>query len=221
LPPVRAIAFDLDGTLVDSREDIVRATNHALVAHGRPARAADEIAGFVGDGARALLSRASGLGPGDPVLEQLLTTFLGYYTEHALDFTRLMPGAREALDALGFLPLALCTNKPRITTEAVLAGLHIAERFQVVVGGGDLPRNKPDPLPLIFIAEKLGIEPAELVMVGDGPQDIECGRAAGARTVGVLGGIADRKQLLRARPDAVIGSLSELADLVGRYATSE
>jgi phosphoglycolate phosphatase len=217
MPKARAIVFDLDGTLVDSLADITAATNHALGGFGREPLAESEIARYVGDGARMLLSRAARLDPGAPELERLLAVFLEYYTAHTIDHTRLAPGAEHALDELRRLKLAICTNKPRITTDALLGGLGLRERFSVVVAGGDLPKNKPDPLPLLYIAERLALEPSELVMVGDGPQDIECGRAANARTVGVLGGIANRERLLAAEPDVVIASLDELPTVIAGW----
>jgi phosphoglycolate phosphatase len=114
------------------------------------------------------------------------------------------------------LPLALCTNKPRITTEPVLAALGL-DSFRVVVAGGDLPEKKPHPAPLLHIAQALALAPRELVMVGDGAQDILAGRAAGARTVGVRGGIQAEARLLAAEPDVVIESLAELSALVAAW----
>lgn len=212
----RAIVFDLDGTLVDSLDDIAAATNHALELHRRSALGRQEIASYVGDGARLLIARAARLDEKATEIEPLLASFIDYYTAHASDHTRLAPGAEHALAALSRLPLAIVTNKPRATTDALLAGLGIGSRFSVVVAGGDLEKSKPDPLPLFHVAQRLGISATELVMVGDGPQDIEAGRAAGARTVGVLG-IASRERLLAAAPDALIETLAELPDLVARW----
>ena len=214
MPAVRAIVFDLDGTLVDSLDDIVASANHALGAHGFRVLPLQEIAGYVGDGARLLLARAARVPPDSTELDPLLKTFLDYYTAHATDHTRLAPGALHALDELAPFSLALCTNKPRAPAIAVLEGLGVADRFRVVIAGGDLERGKPDPLPLVHIARELGCAPAELVMVGDGPQDVEAGRRAGARTVGVVGGIAARERLLAAEPEALIESLAELPPLV-------
>jgi len=216
MPKIRGVVFDLDGTLVDSRADIARATNHALGAHGRPTLKDDEISSYVGDGARALLSRAARLPTDDPELDRMLEAFLAYYAEHATDFTVPMPGARELLEALADLPLAVCTNKPQRTTAAVLEGLGLARHFRVVVADGDRLEKKPSPEPIFHIAERLGVAASELLMVGDGPQDIECGRRAGALTVGVRGGIADDQRLLDARPDHVIERLDELLPVIQR-----
>lgn len=212
---VRGVVFDLDGTLIDSRLDIAQATNHALEKLGFPTLAVDRIAGFVGDGAEALLARAAGVGGADPVVRELMGVFLDFYTEHPATHTRLMPGAVAALTELApEYRLAICTNKPRRTTDAVLAALDLARYFEVVTAGGDLPKKKPDPAPLFFIADSLALSATELAMVGDGPQDIEAGRAAGALTVGVRGGIIAFERLEAANPDVVLGSLTELPALL-------
>ncbi len=209
-PAPLAIVFDLDGTLVDSRRDIAAAANHALTLRGYPALPLDEVAAAVGDGARVLLARLSREAPESAAVDALLQAFLPYYTAHAADATRLMPGAAEALVALRALPLALCTNKPRDTTNALLRALKIESLFSAVIGGGDLARLKPDPMPLAVIAQQFGLQASELAIVGDGPQDILCGRAAGSLTIGVLGGIAREAALRNAAPDLLLASLWEL-----------
>ncbi len=211
--PVLGVAFDLDGTLIDSRTDIVRSTNHALAQHGFATLPDEEIASYVGDGSTLLLARAARLDPDDARLRSLLADFLDYYTAHAIDHTRLMPDTTRVLDALADLPLALVTNKPRRATDATLRGLDLERRFRVVVAGDDLADKKPAPGPLLLAADKLGLPPATLVMVGDGAQDIECGRAAGARTVGVEGGIQARERLAAAHPDALV-ALAALPDVI-------
>jgi 2-phosphoglycolate phosphatase len=211
------IVFDLDGTLIDSRYDIANAANHALSVQGFTPLSVPEIASFVGDGARALLARAARLEPDAPELEPLLSAFLAFYAAHPTDHTLLLPGAHEALAELAHLPLALCTNKPRAITDAVLANLRLPIRFAVVVAGGDLPRIKPDPLPLQHIAQALSLTPAELVMVGDGPQDILCAKAAGARSVAVEGGMQAREKLLATNPDFVLHTLAGLPEVIERW----
>lgn len=214
----RVLVFDLDGTLVDSGADIAQATNVALERHGFPTLQPSQILRYVGDGARLLLARAARLEPEDARLEPLLASFLEHYSAHAVDQTSVLPGAFEALDALSDFTLAICTNKPRKTSEIVIEKLALASRFSGLIAGGDLPRHKPDPAPLLELARHFNCGAEELVMVGDGPQDVECGRRAGARTVGVLGGIADPARLRAAAPDALIASLYELPALVRGWA---
>ena len=216
MSPISGIVFDLDGTLVDSRADIARATNLALRMHGLAERSVDEISTFVGDGARALVERAAPrLSTG--AIDELLGTFLRVYTENPLIETQLMPGAGQAMARLAALLQGVCTNKPRQTTLVVLDRLGISDRFSAVVAGGDVSRRKPDAMPLLAVAEQLGVPAAELVMVGDGPQDMDCARAAGSRSVAVLGGFATPAELTAARPHAIIESLYELPELIERW----
>src|SRR5262249_23557302 len=115
----------------------------------------------------------------------------------------------EVLDALR-VPVAICTNKPRGPTEGVLAALGVRERFASVVAGGDTPELKPHPAPLRRVAAELGFPTTSLVMVGDGPQDSACGKAAGAFTIGVLGGFGTEPILRATRPDVVLRGMAEL-----------
>jgi phosphoglycolate phosphatase len=105
--------------------------------------------------------------------------------------------------------------------DRVLTELGMSDRFRVVVAGDDLPFRKPDPLPVRHIAERLSIRPAQLVMVGDGAQDVLSGRRAGARTVGVRGGIQPEERLVAARPDVIIDSLLELPAWIARWEASD
>ena len=202
---VDAVVFDLDGTLVDSCEDIAQAANFCLNAAGFPPRSSAEIQAFIGDGSRLLLARAAGLDASDVRLDEMLERFFVYYTAHALDHTRLLPGVREVLAALSHLPRALCTNKPRITTLALLEGLGIDAMFDAVVAAGDVPYHKPHPAPLLRASELLGVPCERVVLVGDGPQDVACARAAGARSIGLTEAIIVPIERLRAAaPDALV-----------------
>jgi 2-phosphoglycolate phosphatase len=213
---VGAVVFDLDGTLIDSSADIASATNFTLEQHGLPRRTLDEIRGFIGDGARSLLARAAALPEQAPELEPLLATFLAHYSRNPIIETHLFEGVRELLARLSALPLCLCTNKPRLPTLAVLEGLGVHDAFRVILCGDDLPQKKPDPALLRHIAVRLELEVSALVMVGDGPQDIACARAAGARSVGVIGNIVAPERLRAAGPDVVV-PLSEVADVIERW----
>ncbi|WP_438026095.1 HAD family hydrolase [Sorangium sp. So ce233] len=215
-----AIVFDLDGTLIDSRGDIVAAVNHALEVTGRAPLPGQVIVRYVGDGARALVARAARLPESSEDVDALLRHFLAYYERHPLDFTRWMPGAQEMIERLsdlGDLSLCVCTNKPRSTTDAVLAALGVRGLFHAVVAGGDVPEKKPSPAPLLHLAERLGVPPRRMVMVGDGPQDVECARRAGVRSIAVLGGFGSHQELLDARPDVLLHTLGELWDVLRRW----
>jgi phosphoglycolate phosphatase len=219
LPPT-TIVFDLDGTLIDSRGDIVAAVNHALSRSGRSPLPAPRIVRYVGDGARTLCARAAELPETNEEVDRLLELFIAYYIEHPIDFTRWTPGAHEALDALVQIPevtLAICTNKPRATTEAVLTALGVRGRFPIIVAGGDLPAKKPDPGPLLHIAEVLRVSNEAMVMVGDGPQDIECARRANVRSIAVDSGFFPAERLRQYQPDVFLQSLFGLPEVIERW----
>ncbi|HVU01567.1 MAG TPA: HAD-IA family hydrolase [Polyangiaceae bacterium] len=220
---VRAVVFDLDGTLVDSRRDILGAAEHALRAHGRPVLPPETILGFVGDGARSLVARTFSLPVDAPEVDAPLASFLEHYAVHGADHTTVLPGVREVLSALSALPLAVCTNKMRGPAELTLRHLGLRDAFRVVVAGGDLPEHKPDPSVLRHVASELGVAPDSLAMVGDGPQDVLAGKAVSAWTVGLVSVFAPEETLRETSPDALIRRMSELPDALARFAqaTSE
>jgi 2-phosphoglycolate phosphatase len=218
LAPPAAVAFDLDGTLVDSRGDIAAACNHTLAWAGRAPLPVDQVASFVGDGARTLLARAFGISKGSPELEPLHEEFVRYYTEHPAERTHWMPGAlasMAALEARG-IPFALMTNKARPVALALLHELGVRTRFAAVFAGGDGPL-KPDPHAVTSIARDLGVDVRATWVVGDAAQDVEAGRAAGAITIGVLGGFHAEERLRGASPDLVLASLEELPALLSPH----
>jgi 2-phosphoglycolate phosphatase len=215
----RAIVFDLDGTLIESRGDIAAACNHALEASGRAALPVEIVRTYVGDGARMLVARAFGLSPdADPDADEVsraLAHFHAYYQAHPVKYTHLLPGASEvlaALDAAG-IAVALATNKPRKTTLLVLDALGLTSRFGAIAAGGDGPL-KPHPFAVELVLRQLGIDPRDAWMVGDGPQDVGAGKAAGTTTIGVLEGFVEPARLRDAKPDLVLATLHELLPLL-------
>jgi 2-phosphoglycolate phosphatase len=217
-PLVSGVVFDLDGTLVDSRRDIAEAANYALEKAGLSRLPQDELESYVGDGAPLLMARAARIDVKDLKTAAMVADFLDYYAEHPIDHTTVMPGGLEALDALANLPLGVCTNKPRRTSIAVLRGLGLEARFKGVVAGDDLPQRKPDPAMVTESARLLGLPVRSIVMVGDGPQDVLSGRAAGAFTIGVRGGIQALERLTASAPDLIIDTLAELPEAVSQLA---
>lgn len=210
-----ALLFDLDGTLIDSRADIARACNAALVASGREALDPLHVATLVGDGARILLARATGTLPDDPLVDELYPTFERAYLANPTEGTSLLAHVATTLVELGHVPLAVCTNKPRSITLAVLEGLGVLSAFGAVVCPEDVPRHKPAPDMLLEACARLGLVPSSRVaMIGDSAVDILAGRAAGLTTVGVLGPFGKHERLREAAPDALFSSFSELVSLV-------
>ncbi len=218
-PRPTALLFDLDGTLVDSRRDIAAACNAARVAHGLSELALEAIMPMVGDGARALVARAFDADNDAPIVDAALATFRASYLAHPAAHTVLLPGVREVLDvahALG-LPCAVVTNKPHDVTALVLDALEIGLFFRAIWGGGDGPL-KPSPAGVLDVVARLGVTASGAWMIGDGPQDIGAGRAAGCFTIGVPG-IAERERLVASEPDRFCESLVELGALL-RLATA-
>ncbi|MGE5247084.1 MAG: HAD family hydrolase [Verrucomicrobiota bacterium] len=185
----RLIVFDLDGTLVDSKEDLAVAVNVAVESFGLPPLPHREIYGYIGDGGSARNRRA--LPPmEDGLHSQVLERFLSYYRRHLLDTTRPYPGVVESLRKWsGAYRMALLTNKPVAMTEAILSGLSLAGYFCDVRGGDSFETKKPDPQGLRRILEEAGVAPAEAVMVGDARNDVLAGRGAGTVTCGVTYGL--------------------------------
>jgi phosphoglycolate phosphatase len=207
-----AIAFDLDGTLIDSLGDIAASCNHVLAWAGRAPLPRETIATFVGDGVRALVARAFGIQDHEAPnaeLDAWSREFVAYYGAHPADHTTWMPGALEALDSLRELPMAIVTNKARSVTEEVLRVMGARPRFAFVYGGGDGPL-KPRPDPVSAVARALSVEVASLWVVGDSEQDVRSARSAGAVAVAVRGGFHADERLLASRPDLVLSSLAEL-----------
>jgi phosphoglycolate phosphatase len=216
---LRAVLFDLDGTLIDSIPDLAGAVNRLLAAEGRAPLPADQIKLMVGDGAGTLVARAfaarGGL-PG-PEVEPYLARFLADYEPRSAELTRPWPGVEAVLaDLKGRgLQLAVCTNKPSVATAEVLGALGLAGWFDAVVGGDDVPALKPDPLHVHACLDRLGVRPDQAVLVGDSINDVLAAKAAGVPSIVVSFGYA-RGPAAELGADLVIDSFSELVGAIAR-----
>jgi phosphoglycolate phosphatase len=224
---IQFVIFDLDGTLIDSRLDLVHSVNAALRHIGRPELPDDVIASYVGDGAPVLIQRALG---GEAVEEALvrkgLEFFLAYYREHKLDHTTVYPGIAEALASIqnpanGSSPrspsrtprtLAVLSNKPVIPSRAIVEALGLGKFISRVYGGNSFASKKPDPEGARKLLEEVGVEAGKAAIVGDSHVDIRTGRNAGMRTVAVTYGFAPHT-LAEAEPDVIVESPADLAAL--------
>jgi phosphoglycolate phosphatase len=206
---IRALVFDLDGTLIDSAEDLALAVNAALDHLGRPTLAHDEIFSYVGHGAPALIRRALGESGTEAETAAGLKFFLEYYRAHMLDHTAPYPGVRESLDALAPWPMAVLTNKPGRFSSRILEGLGLARHFQYIYGGESFARKKPDPMGMQALLFHFQAAPGEAMMIGDSDVDIQTARNAGTWACGVTYGLGSAT-LRNTAPDLLLDSLPQL-----------
>ena len=207
-----ALLFDLDGTLVDSVPDLAAAVNALLAEHGRPPLDRPAVAGMVGDGTGKLVERAlAATGGVDMPLSAAVDRFLALYEAVPVKLTRPYPDVPAVLERLGRegYRLALCTNKPERVTHAVLEGLGLDRFFPLALGGDSLPLRKPDPAPLLFALERLGVGPAAAAMVGDHRNDVLAAKAAGMPAIFARYGYG-LDSLGELRPEAVIDHFADL-----------
>jgi phosphoglycolate phosphatase len=206
---VRALVFDLDGTLIDSKLDLALAVNATLVASGRAEIDHERIFGYVGKGAMRLVEQALGDGATPEEVNRAHEFFLAYYREHMLDNTILYPGVLECLQALAACPMAVLTNKPWRFSREILEGLGIAGYFKEIHGGNSFETKKPDPFGMRAILETFGVTPEQSMMVGDSDVDVKTARNAGAWACGVTYGFA-AETLKATPPDILLDTLLDL-----------
>src|SRR4030088_1569703 len=154
---VRALIFDLDGTLIDSKLDLIHSVNAMLRDMKRPQLAAETISGYIGHGAPQLVARALGGTATEQELKHALQFFLGYYEEHKMDNTCAYPGVPETLAQLGHMPMAVLTNKPARISVRILNSLAPAKYFRAIYGGNIFESKKPDPFGANKILQEFGI----------------------------------------------------------------
>lgn len=216
---IQAIAFDLDGTLVDSIPDLAAAANAMRVELGLVALPTEIVQSYVGDGISVLIHRTlsgNDTGTADEHLwQQGFPIFMRHYAHHIAHATRAYPETEAGLGLLKTLglPLAVITNKNEILATKLLKELKLADYFSIIVGGDTLPERKPSPAPLRYVAEILGVAPENMLMVGDSHNDFLAAKAAGCPCVGVSFGYGDMKQLsqdVATTPNFIINKLTDI-----------
>jgi len=218
--PIRAVVFDLDGTLVDAFEDIAAAANYGLDVLGLARLPYATIRSYVGNGLAKLAERA--LGPAEAArpgqIERLTSLIAQYYVEHPADYARPYPGVAETLAALRQrgIATAVVSNKRHDLTVLVLERLRLAPLLDAIQGETPALARKPDPAGILTMLERLGAAPSEAFVVGDGQPDAEAARDAGARFVGVSWGLLERKRLLELGAIEVLDRLEDLIPLLSR-----
>ncbi len=214
---IQAIAFDLDGTLVDSIQDLARAANASRADLGLSSLNSDRVASFVGDGAASLVARVlandhAAQYTGTEMQLKGMELFNAHYRAGLTLATAFYPKVQETLHMLHErgIPLAIITNKPERFTIPLLRELGVFEHFEVIVSGDSLPKKKPAPEPMQFAALQLNVELENMLMVGDSENDILAARAAGCPVVAVSYGYGSDIESLGA--DAVIHRFDQLRE---------
>lgn len=213
---VRAFIFDLDGTLVDSKQDIVTSVNAMLRDTMREEQPAERVASYIGHGAPQLIASVLGPSSSEEQRREALTIFLAHYQQRKLDATRPYPGVTAGLTKLAGSPMAILSNKPTQMSIDILEGLGLAKFFQAIYGGDSFEKKKPDPTGALTILRELGATPATAAMVGDSDVDVQTARNAGMLAVGVNYGFGlhDRE---KQPADIYVNSLLELVALAGNH----
>jgi phosphoglycolate phosphatase len=209
--PIKLIIFDLDGTLVDSLDDLTDATNAMLKRFGRRELNPRAVQLLVGQGAKRLAERAMQDAP-PAEIEEGVRLFVEYNEAHIADKTRLYPGVGETLAILGKTRrLAVISNKNCLLCRKLLEVLEVAGHFSAIMGADSLPFRKPSPEPVLRLLADFGVTAAETAIVGDSSNDMIAGRGAGVVTIGCTYGYGEMNELVGA--DYRIDRFAELIDL--------
>jgi phosphoglycolate phosphatase len=212
---VELVIFDLDGTLIDSKQDLANAVNATRAHMGMGPLGLDTISSYVGNGAPVLIRRAMGAEAPQEEVDRALEYFLAYYRDHAVDETRLYPGAEETLESFRAAgkKLAILTNKPVRISNAILESLGVRALFFQVYGGNSFEEKKPSPVGIQALMAESGVDSSRTLMVGDSSVDILTARNAGVFSCGVTYGFQP-ETLEAERPDYLIQAFPELNDIV-------
>ncbi len=208
------VIFDLDGTLIDSKRDLVTSVNATRAFAGLETLADDVVASYVGNGAPVLIRRAFP-DVSDQEHARLLRYFLDYYRDHMLDATTLYPGVRETLDELhaNEIALAVLTNKPVRFSVGLLEGLAIDMHFFRIYGGNSFEEKKPNPVGIRMLMEESGAVRERTLMVGDSAVDVLTARNARVPACGVRWGFQP-ESFATTPPDFLIDEMREILDVI-------
>ncbi len=219
---LKLLVFDLDGTLIDSAQDLCNSVNAMLEHCHLPPLKDKQIASYIGDGVLMLVKRAlaaeNALDADEKLLNEAYEFFLGYYREHKLDFTYAYAGVLDALKVIGCGPdgrtraMAVLTNKPVRPARAICEALGLAPYFMSIYGGNSFATKKPDPQGMLALMAEAGAKPEQTALIGDSQVDVLTARNAGAWSIGCTFGLAP--QTLEAmQPDILVDSPTDWTEI--------
>lgn len=218
---IRALAFDLDGTLIDSAPGLAAAVDAALGALNLPAAGIERVSTWIGNGADVMIERALtwalGHQPSGDLLSDARLLLDKHYATTVKDGSKLFPQVKEGLALLAAkgLPMAIVTNKPTPFVAPLLQSLGIDSYFSLIIGGDDVAAKKPHPAPLFMVLGKFGLLPSELLFIGDSRNDIQAAKAAGTPCVGLSYGYNYGEPIASSAPDLVLDHFNDLLPATG------
>ena len=217
---MEAILFDLDGTLIDSGDDLAASINYMLKKIGRSEFKSETIKTWVGNGASILVKRALSGGMeikdiDENEYKKAYEIFMEHYRNNLCVNTKLYPGAKEILEYFKYKKKAIITNKPYEFVSPILKEFGIEKYFELILGGDSLSEKKPSPLPLLVACESLGVSKENVIMVGDSKNDILAAKAAGIKSAAITHGYSQGVDIKSLGADFVINDLYQLKAING------
>jgi len=207
------LIFDLDGTIIDSKLDLCNAVNYTLRELGHAEKDVDLIAKYIGRGLSNFIKSTLGE-VGEENIQKAREIFMKRYEGHLLDNTVLYPNVQKTLEHFSGNRKAIVTNKLTSMTNTILEGLGAKTHFEKIIGAGDLPENKPSPLPVLTLLNNFKVEEKKAMIIGDMTIDVQTGKNAGILTCSVTYGLGAREDLVTAGPDYIIEDLLELTNII-------
>lgn len=214
-----AVLFDLDGTLINSLEDLADSANEALVKYGFKTHPTDEYKKFIGNGVRRLIKNTLPEHTPENVIDKILHDYRMIYNRNFVNKTRPYDGIHEMLENLSLsgVRMGVCSNKPHIPTNEIVEKLLGKKYFDVIFGERDGVPRKPDPASLIEAAGLLKVEPGSTIYLGDSGGDMESANRAGMLAVGALWGFRDKEELENSGGKVLLQSPDELVDFIKNH----
>jgi phosphoglycolate phosphatase len=207
------ILFDFDGTLVDTSQDLLKAVNYTRKQLQLGPLTFDQAKKHIGIGQSYLVDNVTADAP-QRDLDAILKIFRDYYSQHMHDHSAFYPGIIELLPKIKEHKLGIVSNKYSYYIKDILPKLNCPIIFDIIIGPDSLPARKPDPAPLIHASKALNIPLAQTIMIGDSHYDIQAGKAAGVKTIGVTYGFSSPEEICIEAPDYIVDAPNKILDII-------